>query len=157
MKTGFTLIELLVVVLIIGILAAVAVPQYETAVEKSRATQAFILGKHLVEAEELFLLSNGRYTDDWDELGETQPQIKGWTFDLDFTTENIRVKRDNSTLHYRFFLRDLNTNTSYAGRYLCVAQASDEKAMSVCQSLGTSEIPEDYSLMTGNYKAFSLN
>lgn len=157
MKHGFTLIEMLVVVLIVGILAAVALPQYETAVEKSRATQAFILGKHLAEAEELYFLSTGRYTDDWEELGEAQPQIKGWTFDIDFTVENIRAKRDNTTLHYRFFLREPHVASPYAGKYLCVAQESDEKAMSVCRSLGTSKTPVDYTHMSGNYKAFELN
>ncbi|MDO5765725.1 MAG: prepilin-type N-terminal cleavage/methylation domain-containing protein [Elusimicrobiales bacterium] len=157
MKYGFTLIEMLVVVLIVGILAAVALPQYETAVEKSRATQAFILGKHLAEAEELHYLSAGRYTDDWDELGETRPNIKGWNFSLDFTVENIVASREGTTLHYRFFMREPHVFSPYAGKYLCVAQESDEKAMSVCRSLGTSEIPEDYTHMSGNYKAFGLN
>lgn len=58
-SAGFTLIELLVVVLIIGILSAVALPQYTKAVEKSRAAGVIQKVKSLQNAVDMYLLSNG--------------------------------------------------------------------------------------------------
>lgn len=55
---GFTLIELLVVVLIIGILASVAMPQYTKAVEKSRAAGVIQKVKSLQNAVDMYLLAN---------------------------------------------------------------------------------------------------
>lgn len=70
---GFTLIELLVVVLIIGVLAAIAVPQYQVAVMKSRVAQVLPFLAGIKTAQDAYYMANGKYSDRWDELDVTVP------------------------------------------------------------------------------------
>ena len=73
-KKAFTLIEILVVVLIIGILAAIAVPQYQTAVDKSRFANLQYTAKSIQSAYENAKLLTGEYPNSFDKMDISFPE-----------------------------------------------------------------------------------
>ncbi len=72
---AFTLIELLVVVLIIGILAAIAVPQYQVAVGKSRFSTIKNIARSIRDACEVYRLANGEYPSEYSQLDISLPGV----------------------------------------------------------------------------------
>ncbi len=102
---GFTLIELLVVVLIIGILAAVAVPQYQAAVDKAKYTQAMMLMETVLKAEDVYRLANGKYTMRFDEL------------DVDLPTPTSITDHADSFRYYYPWGNCYTHNTGYLACY----------------------------------------
>ena len=86
MKKGFTLIELLVVVLIIGILAAIALPQYNKAVARARGAEALTMMRSVIPAIEEYMLANNAFPPNWDVLSVSGGELSKLLVDNDTLT-----------------------------------------------------------------------
>ena len=92
-RRGFTLIELLVVVLIIAILAAIALPQYQKAVAKSSMNNLLLVGRIIHEAQERYYLEHGVYTNQIDNLDITIDKNAFSTLTIGLSAMTLADKR----------------------------------------------------------------
>ncbi len=150
-QAAFTLIELLVVVLIIGILAAIAVPQYQVAVMKSRAAELFVNVKAARQASDVYYMANGTRPTSWLDLDISIPYEKLSDDGGLNTRENgvLTTPRGNvysldmdGYIEGRLPDFELRISSHYTpgglfrGRFVCRARVSNKAANQACLSLG---------------------
>ena len=130
MKKGFTLIELLVVVLIIGILAAIAVPQYQKAVIKSRFANLKLMVSSVVKAQEEYYLATGDYTNEMKYLSIDLP-LENEKYTCAFNGK-IAFGCNNGLMYYQSFYKNAS---NYPGKIECgVLDNTNTNLVEICKT-----------------------
>ncbi|MBO7238434.1 MAG: hypothetical protein J6U96_04020, partial [Elusimicrobiaceae bacterium] len=107
------LIELLVVILIIGILAAIALPQYQKAVEKSKASQALTLLRSAYQGAVAYYMANGDYPNSFADMGFEIP----WTGNEKWiTSDGVKETRSNGEWSIQLYHSATGNLSLYIGR-----------------------------------------
>ena len=91
---GFTLVEILIVVVIIGILAAIAIPTYFKYVERGYAADAKVQVKNILENAKLYYSENDEFPEDVKVMNEggyanvPQSTLRKWQFSIELSYES---------------------------------------------------------------------
>ena len=142
---GFTLIELLVVVLIIGILAAVALPNYQRAVEVSRVGAAISYSRAFRDSMDRYFMAHGKFASRPEQLdiGLTEcPKYFRCNYSYMVTDGKFELWRQNGPFNYAVTTRS-NVSPGYQGAMYCAAERSNTKGVEFCQHWGEDYTPND--------------
>lgn len=73
-QAGFSLVELTIVVVILGVLAMMAVPRYQTVVEQSKASEAFVYLDQIAKGQQMYNARTGEYANNLNKLDIKAPK-----------------------------------------------------------------------------------